>query len=95
MYRSGSCDPSDGVLLLNDEYGLLCRWSADSLKYLPDYSRGMNAGQRDILENINSDEEYAKKFFNFFKKDIYNQSEARNSTINWLKERFDKGDTAQ
>jgi hypothetical protein len=49
---------------------------------------GVSAGQRTLLENMNSDEEYAKKVFNSFGKDISNQNEDRNSTIKYLEKRF-------
>jgi hypothetical protein len=88
LYKSQSCDPSVGIVLLNDEYGLLCRWSNDSLKYLPDYSRGISAEKKEMIENINADEEYAKKFFNVFKEEIFRQNEQRNNTIHFLEEQF-------
>jgi len=84
------CDPSDGVVLLNKEYGLLCRWSEDSLKYLPDYSRGLTVEQKTLFDHVNSDEDYAKRFFNAFRKDIFDQNIEKSVTLKLLNSRFVK-----
>ncbi|MFL5764758.1 MAG: hypothetical protein ACJ77K_12510 [Bacteroidia bacterium] len=88
LFKAGSCDPPDGIILIKEKYPLLLRWSNDSLKYVPDHSRGLTAEQWNLLENINSSGQYAGEVFNAFKNDIYARIDKSKNTVVWLEDYF-------
>jgi len=90
LYRNGTCDLAEGVVLLNKRYGLLYSWSPDSLKYLPVYAPyGITKEQHRILENVNSSEDYAQAFFLNFRSDIHANARRVSATLEWLDKRFE------